>query len=109
MIKLSNIKCLRRRGAPWGVLGAVILMAGCAAPVPVQEMSNARQALQAAHAVQADRLAPGPMREAQDLLQEARSYLQRGAYGEARQRAMAARLAAYRARQQALYEKRGAR
>lgn len=69
-------------------LGAVVL--GCAG-APVQEMSNARQAIKAAREAGAVQVAPQVMNEAQSLLERAELSLQRRAYGDARRDAVAAR------------------
>ena len=85
------------------------LLAGCASTIPVQEMSNARQALQAAQEVEADRYAPMPMARAKKLLNAATGYLEKGDYGLAREHAVEARVVAYKARQKALSEARETR
>ena len=69
-------------------LGTALL--GCAG-APVQEMSNARQAIKAAREAGAVRVAPAVMSEAQTLLERAELNLQRRAYGDARRDAIAAR------------------
>lgn len=61
------------------------------AGAPVQEMSNARQAIKAAHAAGASETAPQALREAETLLDRAQGNLQRRAYKEARRDAIAAR------------------
>jgi len=76
-----------------------LLMAGCAANVPVQEMSNARQSIQAAVDVGAERYANGLLAEARELLDEASEELDSGNYPLARQRALQAREHALKARQ----------
>lgn len=86
-------------------LTAVILTA-CSGTIPVQEMSNARQAVQAAEDVQAGRFAPMPMARAKQLLNQATGYLENGKYRLARDHAVEARVVAYKARQQALIESR---
>lgn len=63
---------------------------GCAG-APVQEMSNARQAIKAARDAGAERVAPQKLTEAQSLLEQAEASLQKGAYGDARRSAIAAR------------------
>ena len=83
-----------------------LLLSACASAIPVQEMSNARQALQAAEEVQAERYAPMPMARAKKLLNKATGYLEEGHYGLARDHAMEARVVAYKARQKALSESR---
>jgi hypothetical protein len=69
-------------------LSAALL--GCAG-APVQEMSNARQAIKAAREAGAARVAPQVMNEAQSLLERAELNLQRRAYDDARRDALAAR------------------
>ena len=61
------------------------------AGAPVQEMSNARQAIKAARDAGADKVAPSVMSEAQTLLQRAETSLQRRAYRDARRAAIEAR------------------
>ena len=63
---------------------------GCAG-APVQEMSNARQAIKAARDAGAQRVAPQKLSEAQALLEQAETSLQKGAYGDARRSAIAAK------------------
>ena len=84
----------------------VLMLSACAMTIPVQEMSNARQALQAAEEVEAERYAPMPMARAKQLLSQATGYLHDGNYGLAREHAVEARVVAYKARQKALSESR---
>ncbi|MFP5344485.1 MAG: DUF4398 domain-containing protein [Gammaproteobacteria bacterium] len=77
------------------------LSAACAS-IPSQEMSDARQAVQAAQEADAGTLAPEQFSEAQKLLEEARGALSLGNYSEARASALRAKEAAIRAREQAL-------
>lgn len=65
-------------------------LAACAA-APVQEMSNARQAIKAARDAGADRVAPQQLSEAQALLEKAETSLQNRSFREARRSAVAAR------------------
>lgn len=65
-------------------------LAACAA-APVQEMSNARQAIKAARDAGADRVAPQKLSEAQALLERAENSLQSRSYRDARRNAVAAR------------------
>ena len=60
------------------------------AGAPVQEMSNARQAIKAARDAGAERIAPQVLGEAQSLLQQAEDSLQKRAYRDARRDAVAA-------------------
>jgi hypothetical protein len=70
------------------VLG--MCLTACAG-APVQEMSNARQAIRAARDAGAAKLAPGTLSEAETLLQRAEESLQNRAYRDARRNAVAAR------------------
>ncbi|HEX7012151.1 MAG TPA: DUF4398 domain-containing protein [Steroidobacter sp.] len=65
-------------------------LAACAG-APVQEMSNARQAIRAAREAGAEKAAPQKLSEAEALLNRAESHLQRRAYRDARRDAIAAR------------------
>lgn len=76
-------------------------LAGCAA-APVQEMSDARQALQAADAVDASSIAPEPYSEALDKMQRAEVALAEGFFDQARVYAIEAKHTALQARKQAL-------
>jgi hypothetical protein len=75
--------------------GAV--MAGCAG-APVQEMSNARQAVKAAERAGAATVAPEVMGEARQRLKSAEAHLRRGEYRDARDDAELARTKAVEAR-----------
>jgi hypothetical protein len=89
----------------WFALPGVILMfvlAACSVNPPVQEMSNARQTIQSAYEVKAQRYAPIPLKEAERLLEQATSALDAGDYTTAREYAIAAQQQAVKARQQAL-------
>jgi Domain of unknown function (DUF4398) len=63
----------------------------CASGPPVQEMSNARQAIKAARDAGAERSAPQQLTEAEALLERAENNLQKRAYRDARRDAIAAR------------------
>ena len=69
---------------------AALALAACAG-APVQEMSNARQAIRAARDAGADKTAPQKLNEAEALLNRAEDSLERRAYREARRNAIAAR------------------
>lgn len=76
---------LQRERVLWLVLVcALLLMGGCATSPPVQEMSDARQAIAAAEDAEAARLAPDALREAHRFLAQAEQHLQQEAYGLAR-------------------------
>jgi len=69
----------------------LLLGAGCASTPPVQEMSDARQAVQAAREAHAERYAPISLGEAERLLEEATRQLQVKNYRKARENALAAK------------------
>ncbi len=83
--------------------GAIILLtlmiASCAAGPPVQEMSDARQAIAAAEESNAETLAPEQLSEARRLLEEAESQLRDRTYVLARGNAIRARSRAVEALQ----------
>jgi hypothetical protein len=72
------------------------ILASCAG-LPTQEMSDARQALQAARQARAVNLAPGLLLAAEQELQTAEEALQAGNYPQAREAANHARTLAVRA------------
>ena len=75
--------------------GAVV--SGCAG-APVQEMSNARQAVRAAERAGASKVAPDLLAEANLLLKNAKQHLDQGDYRTARDEAELARTKAVEAR-----------
>jgi hypothetical protein len=89
---------------PTGVASLIFSLSGCATTVPVQEMSNARQTLRAAHQVKAPHYAPALFDKAENLLKAAESELAGGRYAKAKAYAVAAKQEAIRARQKALSE-----
>jgi PBP1b-binding outer membrane lipoprotein LpoB len=84
------------------LLLTALLFAGCAVAPPVQEMSDARQALKAAREAHADRLAPDLFQRAEHQLDTATHQLERGAYARARSSAINAKEEAIRARDLAI-------
>lgn len=78
-----------------------IVLVSCAS-VPMQEMSDARQSLQAAKDVGADKYAGEKMREAERYLEEAENNLNGRVYGQARRGALSAKEAALSARRLAV-------
>ncbi len=78
------------------------LAAACAVNPPVQEMSNARQAIEAAIASGAEIHAPDELARARALLDQASDALGAGDYPAARRHALEAKEAAIRARQESL-------
>lgn len=88
----------------WAVtiwLSLVVGLLGCSVAPPVQEMSDARQALQAAHEARAQVHAPDPMRQAEMSMGQATAALEDGRYGRAREHALAAKRHAIEARSSA--------
>ena len=84
------------------VLAALLLsVAGCVTTPPVQEMSDARQAIAAARAAGAETLAPQVFRRSVNLLRMAERTLERRSYQQARNQAVAARRLAIEAQEQA--------
>ncbi|CAN5118378.1 hypothetical protein BH24PSE2_BH24PSE2_15120 [soil metagenome] len=71
-------------------LWLVLLLAGCAS-APVQEMSDARQAISAAEEAGADDSAPRTLEEARRLLTDAEAQLQGRRYFAARRNAVQAK------------------
>lgn len=100
--RVSSREATRTR--PWGVawLGAcVFVVVGCAG-APVQEMSDARQAIQSAEDAGAREYSPDRLNAAERLLRDAREELASGAYGDARRAARAAWSEAVEARKAAM-------
>jgi sialic acid synthase SpsE len=75
----------------------VILTLSACAGAPVQEMSNARQAIRAARDAGAENVAAQEFTEARALLERAEASLQSREYRDARRNAVAARGKAVRA------------
>ncbi|MEO8464267.1 MAG: DUF4398 domain-containing protein [Gammaproteobacteria bacterium] len=71
-------------------VGALVL-AGCVTAPPVQEMSDARQAIKAAEVANAARLAPEALSDARRFLADAEQQIQQQAYGPARFNAVRAK------------------
>ena len=87
---------MRYRGA---IILLTLVIASCVAGPPVQEMSNARQAIAAAEELDAATLAPDELNEARRLLEEAESQLRDRNYGLAQNSAIRARSRAVEALQ----------
>lgn len=77
----------------------IVLMISACSTMPAQEMSDARQALQAADQVNAEEKAPVAYKEAKRLLDQAQAEISMHNYYEARRLADAAKKAALRARE----------
>ena len=86
----------RRFILPALLLGAALSMSGCAS-APVQEMSNARQALKVAGEAGAMASTSAPYREAQALLRSAEQNLENHSYRAARHDAVRAKALAIQA------------
>ena len=69
----------------------VLLLAGCVTAPPVQEMSDARQAIAAAEEANAERVAADTLADARRFLAEAERQIQEQAYGPARMNAVRAK------------------
>jgi len=69
----------------------VFLLAGCVTSPPVQEMSDARQAIAAAEEANAERVAADTLADARRFLADAERQIQEQAYGPARMNAMRAK------------------
>jgi hypothetical protein len=70
---------------------AAVLLIGCATAPPVQEMSDARQAIAAAEEADAAERAPDTLNEARRFLETAEDLLRQEAYGPARVNAVRAK------------------
>jgi hypothetical protein len=78
----------------------VLFISACATVPPVQEMSDARQAIAAAREAGAENYASSQLSQAQDLLAVAEDYLETGtsnAYWQARKAAIGAKEVAFEA------------
>lgn len=69
----------------------IVLLAGCVTAPPVQEMSDARQAIAAAELADTDRVAVATLADAHRFLAEAERQIQEQAYGPARMNAVRAK------------------
>jgi hypothetical protein len=85
-LRYNNYKMLR---APLSLVA--LLVAGCVTAPPVQEMSDARQAISAAEQADATRVAADTLEDARRFLAEAERQLQTEAYGLARMNAVRAK------------------
>lgn len=87
----------------WLVLLLLALLTSCATmSPPVQEMSDARQAIKAAREAQAEVYAPQKLQSAEDSIDLATRTLEQGEYEAARMAASVARALAIKARDEAL-------
>lgn len=83
------------------VLGSVFVAACASTPPPVQEMSDARQAVEAAREAGAERYAPQLYRRSVELLAGAQRTLEAQGYTQARNQALGARRLAMEAMKEA--------
>lgn len=96
-MKTSRDYPLCSNAAFW--LAASLLLGGCATSgPPTQEMSDARQALDAARQVNAASHVPETLQDAQSLLSQAEEKLGEGAFAQAQHDALAAKAGATKAR-----------
>lgn len=79
-----------------------MLLAACTVLPPVQEMSDARQAIKAAREARADEYAPQKLRSAEDSMELATRTLEQGEYEAARMAATVAKALAIKARDAAM-------
>ena len=82
-----------------------LFLSACVITPPVQEMSNARQTIQAAKDVGAEMHAPEMLALAQRLLDKASKQMENGDYHVARNFALEAKQQALQARQKALLKR----
>ncbi len=87
---MIDVPGARSMAARLASVAALLLLAACAG-APVQEMSDARQAIQAAEEAGAREYAPAALSDAQRLLSSAEQKLQVQAYSGARHDAREAR------------------
>lgn len=85
-------------------IAIILLISGCAA-APVQEMSDARQAIRAAKQAGAEEKTPSVYSSAEQDLVTAQIALHRGEYSRARHRALKAREKAVLARELSIGDK----
>ena len=83
----------------FGVLALTLLFSGCETAPPVQDMSDARQAITVARAAGAADLAAAELAAAEKYLQNAEDKLDDHEYREARNAALEAKLRAQKALQ----------
>jgi hypothetical protein len=79
------------------LLALCLVLAACTSSPPVQEMSDARQAIMAAEEAEAEQYAPTTLADARRYLAEAEEQLREEAYGPARMNAVRAKNRAVRA------------
>lgn len=103
-----NSRIGARIGGALATLVLALALSACVAPMtredpaPVQEMSDARQAIQSARSVGSARYTPKTLQEAERLLAQATRELNRGEYVRARTAALSAKRHAIVAREATL-------
>lgn len=108
MIKFDRYILLNNASTQFFVyscLFIVLLLGGCSLIPPVQEMSNARQSLQAARTAGAEVHDSKRFSDAKKLLDLASQKMDSGEYAEARDLALQARSIAIKARQATVIKK----
>ena len=98
-VSFHHLKFWLRHGA---AALLVMLASACAVMPPVQEMSDARQAIKAAREANAELYAPQQLRSAEDSMELATKTLEQGEYEEARMAATVAKALAIKARDAAV-------
>jgi hypothetical protein len=93
-----------RRPYQWVLLLLLplLLLSACSVMPPVQEMSDARQAIKAAREARAHEFAPQKLRSAEDSMELATRTLEQGEYEAARMAASVAKALAIKARDAAI-------
>lgn len=81
------------------LMGLCVAVTGCVTAPPVQEMSDARQAIAAAEQANAARYAPVPLGDARRFIAEAEQQIRSESYGLARNNALRAKNRAVQALQ----------
>ena len=82
-----------------GALMVILAVGGCVTAPPIQEMSDARQAIAAAEQADAARYAPAPLGDAQRFIAEAEQQIRAESYALARNSALRAKNRAVQALQ----------
>ncbi len=98
----SSLSFQRRSRWLLASLLSLLLFTACTVMPPVQEMSDARQAIEAAREVHAEQYAPQKLRSAEDSMELATRTLEQGEYEAARMAATVAKALAIKARDAAV-------
>ncbi len=100
-ISFSSFDCRYARLLRWSLIALVLALGSACGSAPVQEMSEARQAIDAARVAGAEQHAAEQYHKAQNLLKNAEQQLNDYHFSKARQSAAEARDEAVRARETA--------